>query len=305
VPGSVYSPAWVDFRVGSSGYVGWGPAPPYSVWRGGLFVSLGWRRPVPYIFCPTTYVFSNTLPRYVVYDRYRVRSIAAQTYRYRPRYVAGSADSRGVRVRSPSPREARIPTRYVPTRRVIAQPRGGYVASEYRGRRDDSRRYESRRLDSGGREYRSRDSRSRDSRGRDDAPSRRRASPDESRHRSVPIERSRDRASDGRRDGRSRARYEGANTAPSRRIQGSSTPSRGSARQGGAAPSRESRQRDDSRAERREAAPPRARDDGARTRSSGAAERRSDNRRPSAGPARSSRGGASQQRSRSNGRDNR
>jgi hypothetical protein len=309
VPGSVYSPAWVDFRVGSSGYVGWGPAPPYSVWRGGLFVSLGWRRPVPYIFCPTTYVFSSTLPRYVVYDRYRVRSIAAQTYRYRPRYVAGS-----VRVRSPSPREARIPSRYVPTRRVIAQPRGGYVASEYRGRRDDSRRYDSRRLDSGGRDYRSRDSRGRDSQGRDYAPSRRRASPDESRHRSVPSERSRDRASDGRRDGRSRARYEGANMAPSRRIQGSSTPSRGTARQGWSAPSdaprqHEGRQRDGGRSERRDAAPPRARDDGARTRSpersSGAAERRSDNRRPSAGPSRSSRGGASQQRSRSNGRDSR
>jgi hypothetical protein len=143
VPGYVYSPAWVDFRIGSSGYVGWGPAPPYSVWRGGVFISLGVHRPVPYVFCPTTYVFSSGLPRYVVRDRYRARSIAAQTYRYRPRYVAGSS----VRVRSPSPREARIPNRYVPTRRVIAQPRGTYVASEYRGRdtggvrRDDGRRY--------------------------------------------------------------------------------------------------------------------------------------------------------------------
>jgi hypothetical protein len=128
VPGYTYSPAWVDFRVGSAGYVGWGPLPPYSVWRGGVFVSLGGRRSVPYIFCPTTYVFSTGLPRYVVRDRYRARSIAAQTYRYQPRYVAGS------RVRSPSPRDARIPDRYVPTRRVIAQPRGTYVASAYRGR---------------------------------------------------------------------------------------------------------------------------------------------------------------------------
>jgi hypothetical protein len=299
VPGYVYSPAWVDFRIGSSGYVGWGPAPPYSVWRGGLFVSLGWRRPVPYIFCPTTYVFSSTLPRYVVYDRYRVRSIAAQTYRYRPRYVAGS-----VRVRSPSPREARIPSRYVPSRRVIAQPRGGYVASEYRGRRDDARHYESRRLDSGGR----RDYRSRDSRGPAYAPSQRLRSPDESRRRNVP-DRARDRAGDGRRDGRSRSNFEGANMAPSRRMQGSSPPSRGTSRQGWASPPSEVRQRDGNRSERRDATPPRARDDGARRapeRSGGAAERRSDNRRPSAGPARSSRGGgASQQRSRGNGRDNR
>jgi hypothetical protein len=142
VPGYVYSPAWVDFRIGSGGYVGWGPAPPYSVWRGGVFVSLGVYRPIPYIFCPTTYVFSPGLHRHVVYDRYRARSIASNTYRYRPRYVSGSQ----VRVRGPSPREARIPNRYVPTRRVIAEPRARYVASEYRGRdanirRDEGRRY--------------------------------------------------------------------------------------------------------------------------------------------------------------------
>jgi hypothetical protein len=125
VPGYVYAPAWVDFRVGASGYVGWGPAPPYSVWRGGVFVSLGVRRPVPYIFCPTSYVFASSLHRHVIYDRHRVRSIAAQTQRYRPRYVAGSS----VRVRSPSVREARIPSRYVPSRRVIAQPRSAYLGT--------------------------------------------------------------------------------------------------------------------------------------------------------------------------------
>jgi len=130
VPGYVYSPAWVDFRIGASGYVGWGPAAPYSVWRGGVFIGLGVYRPAPYIFCPTTYVFSSSLPRYVVYDRHRVRSIAAHTHRYRPRYVAAS----GYRVRSPSVREARIPSRYVPERRVLAEPRGGRVRG-YRSER--------------------------------------------------------------------------------------------------------------------------------------------------------------------------
>ncbi len=117
VPGYRYAPAWVDFRIGSSGYVGWGPAPAYSVWRNGVFVSVGLRHPVPYIFCPSTYVFSRSMPRYVIRDRYRVRSIAAQTYRYRPR-VAGS-----VYVRGPRPSEARIAPRYIPTRRAIARPR--------------------------------------------------------------------------------------------------------------------------------------------------------------------------------------
>ena len=146
VPGYVYSPAWVDFRIGSTGYVGWGPAPPYAVWRGGVYISLGVRRPVPYIFCPTTYVFSSTLPRYVVRDHYRARSIAAHTYRYRPRYAAAGA----VRVRGPSIREARIPQRYVPARRVIAQPRGGYATPRGgrtldKGRTYDVRRSEARR----------------------------------------------------------------------------------------------------------------------------------------------------------------
>jgi hypothetical protein len=289
VPGSVYSPAWVDFRIGSSGYIGWGPAPPYSVWRGGVFVSLGWRRPVPYIFCPTTYVFSSRLPRYVVYDRHRVRSIAAHTHRYRPRYIAGS---RGVRVRSPSPREARIPGRYVPTRRVIAQPRGGYVASEYRAygnrRSDGVRRQESRRLDSGGRS-------------RDYRRPQRLASPDESRHRS--FDRPPTRARDGRRGPAPRSRFEGANMAPSRRIRSAPrTPPRGTARQGWASPPSQVRQRSGGRYQQRAAAPPRAQ---APQRASGAAQRRSDNRRGTAAPSRSSRGGASQQRSRSNQRDHR
>lgn len=217
VPGYRYAPAWVDFRVGSSGYIGWGPAPPYSVWRGGVFVSLGGRRAVPYIFCPTPYVFSASLPRYVVHDRYRVRSIAAQTHRYRPRYVSGS-----VRVRSPSVREARIPSRYVPTRRVIAQPRGSYVAAEYRGR--DSR---ARRSDDGARrnEYR-----------RSDYGVTR--SPNESRYRNNP-------PASRERDARSRSRFDrNPGVAPSRRTPGASGASpvqRGTYQQGWQAPPRATR----------------------------------------------------------------
>jgi len=135
VPGYVWAPAWVSFRVGSGGYVGWGPVPPYSVWRGGVFVSLGVYRPVPYIFCPTSYVFARSMPRYIVRDRHRVHSIARDTYRYRPRYAASA-----VRVRSPSPRDARIEARYVPSRRVIAQPRSGYAATDYRRRYLDKQR---------------------------------------------------------------------------------------------------------------------------------------------------------------------
>lgn len=119
VPGYVYAPAWVRFRVGSGGYIGWGPVAPLHVWRGGLFVSVGVYRPVPYIFCPTTYVFAPSVTRYVVRDRYRVRSIASRTYVYRP----SRAGAYHARVRYPSPVEARIPARVVPRQRVVARPR--------------------------------------------------------------------------------------------------------------------------------------------------------------------------------------
>ncbi len=279
VPGYVYSPAWVDFRIGSSGYVGWGPAPPYSVWRGGAFVSIGFGRPIPYIFCPTTYVFSRSLPRYVVRDRHRVRSIAAQTSRYRPRYVDGAS----YRVRSPTPREARIPNRYVPTRRVIAQPRGSYVGSAYRGR---DRGVDARR-----------------------SPSVRGSSPREFRSRTAPLNRSRgvearprsrsDRSGPGR----------GGAVAPSQRIPRgpSAAPPRGSgtARQSWSSPGRtpsETRRRDASPPERRASPPPRARDDGGRSRSAperrdSAGARRGGESRGSARPARG--GSSGQQRSRS------
>jgi hypothetical protein len=286
VPGYVYSPAWVDFRIGSSGYVGWGPVPPYSVWRGGVFVSLGARRPIPYIFCATSYVFSPGLPRYVVYDRYRARSIAAQTYRYRSRYVGGSQ----VRVRGPSPREARIPNRYVPTRRVIAQPRGAYVASEYRGRREAIVR-----RDDDGRRRAVR------------APS----SPSESRYRSGPSpSREREMRSGSRHD-RDRDRA----VSPAQRGQRSAAPPpNGVVRQGQSTPRRatsgETRRRGDWDARPSEA--PRARDDGGRDRGRARAQE-PDRRAPAArggdrrGPSRAaspSRGNSGNQH-RSRSRDDR
>ncbi|HWO10788.1 MAG TPA: DUF6600 domain-containing protein, partial [Polyangiaceae bacterium] len=141
VPGYVWAPAWVEFRVGSGDYLGWGPAPPYAVWRSGVFISLGVHRPVPYIYCPTSYVFAPALQRHIIYDRHRARRLAVQTHHYRPAHVAGS-----VRVRSLPPREARIPARHVPARRVIAEPRGSYSATDYRRRRVDTGAYGSRYL---------------------------------------------------------------------------------------------------------------------------------------------------------------
>ncbi|MEO8177490.1 MAG: DUF6600 domain-containing protein [Deltaproteobacteria bacterium] len=121
VPGYVYAPAWVDFHVGAAGYIGWAPLGPSYVWRHGMFLSVGLWRPAPVIYVPTQYAFVRTMPRYVIRDRVRVRSISAQSHVYRPRYAGRSGP--GYLARGPSPREARIPARALPSRRVLAQPR--------------------------------------------------------------------------------------------------------------------------------------------------------------------------------------
>jgi hypothetical protein len=121
VPGYVYAPAWVDFRVGAGGYVGWAPLGPRYVWRNGVFLSLGYYRPAPFVYCPTQYVFVRTMPRYVIRDHYRVREISAHTHVVRPRYLSRGGVS--YVSRGPSVREARIPARALPARRVVAQPR--------------------------------------------------------------------------------------------------------------------------------------------------------------------------------------
>lgn len=121
VPGYVYAPAWVDFRIGAAGYIGWAPLGPTYVWRNGVFLSVGYYHPAPFVYCPTQYVFVRTMPRYVVRDNYRVRAISAQTHVVRPRYLSHGGVS--YVSRGPSPREAHIPVSALPSRRVIAQPR--------------------------------------------------------------------------------------------------------------------------------------------------------------------------------------
>jgi hypothetical protein len=138
VPGYAYAPAWVDFRVGAAGYIGWAPLGPSYVWRHGAFVSVGLWRPAPVVYCPTQYVFVRTMPRYIVRDSVRVRSISAQTHVYRPvRYLGGGRVT--YLARGPSPREARIPASALPARRVVAQPRLAPWSGAQRTRIESSR----------------------------------------------------------------------------------------------------------------------------------------------------------------------
>jgi hypothetical protein len=116
VPGYAYAPAWVVWRTPVAGYdyVGWAPAPPAWVWFGGVGVSLWIAPPLPYVFCPSVYVFYPRPYAYIVHDRWRAHEIARHTSRY---YAAPRAGRFG-----PTLTAAHVPARAVPASRVTARP---------------------------------------------------------------------------------------------------------------------------------------------------------------------------------------
>ncbi len=92
IPGRTYAPAWVNWRVGEGGYIGWAPMPPSWYWYGGVATGL-WVTPyAAYCFVPTTYVFHEHVHTYVVRDRAVVTAAAASTRPYAPaRPTVGSS----------------------------------------------------------------------------------------------------------------------------------------------------------------------------------------------------------------------
>jgi hypothetical protein len=116
VPGYTYAPAWVVWRTPVAGYdyVGWAPAPPAWVWFGGVGVSLWITPPLPYVFCPSVYVFYPRPYAYIVHDRWRAHEIARHTSRY---YAAPHANRFG-----PTLSAARVPAHAAPVSRVTARP---------------------------------------------------------------------------------------------------------------------------------------------------------------------------------------
>ncbi|MCC6557344.1 MAG: hypothetical protein IT372_30705 [Polyangiaceae bacterium] len=132
IPGRVYAPAWVVWRTGDYGYVGWAPMPPAFYWSSGVAVTFWMVPTAAYVFCPTTYVFHHHVHTYVVHDRTTVHRVAAHTHPYRPahptggrpeRHGAQGAGGRPYRPASPSLQDARIPPSGAPKARVSADPR--------------------------------------------------------------------------------------------------------------------------------------------------------------------------------------
>jgi uncharacterized membrane protein YgcG len=124
VPGRRYAPAWVVWRVptGSYSYVGWAPAPPTFVWFGMGISWLSYYPPLPFVFCPSHYVFYSNFGPYLVHDH----RFAATLVHHSVWYSTAPVYGRGYV--SPPIDRARVPARVVPSQRVSANPRAAALA---------------------------------------------------------------------------------------------------------------------------------------------------------------------------------
>jgi hypothetical protein len=143
VPGRTYANAWVVWRVPTAGYayVGWAPMPPTWGWRNGYAFGLWYSPPLPYVFCPSAYVFDYRVHYHIVHDRHLVHDIASHSQVYPTPYHApaqpsrhtASAPSGGARPapppiaasrapRGPAISAARVPPSAVPAVRSAPPP---------------------------------------------------------------------------------------------------------------------------------------------------------------------------------------
>jgi uncharacterized membrane protein YgcG len=119
VPGLSYAPAWVVWRVPINGYayLGWAPAPPTYGWFGTGLSWFVYNRPLPFVFCPSRYVFYPHFGSQLVRDRLFANTLVHNSVWHSTAPVYGRSYS------SPSIARARVPAGAVPSQRVAAQPR--------------------------------------------------------------------------------------------------------------------------------------------------------------------------------------
>jgi hypothetical protein len=136
IPGRVYAPAWVIWRTGDYGYLGWAPAPPTYYWSGGVALTL-WATPVvPWVFCPSSYVFYPHVHSYVLRDRAVIQRVAAYSTVYQPTKPAPhhvpaqpkpgtpqGVPKSGQKPPAPTPKEAKIPDTALPKSRAKPEAR--------------------------------------------------------------------------------------------------------------------------------------------------------------------------------------
>jgi uncharacterized protein DUF6600 len=98
IPGREYAPAWVEWRTGDA-YLGWSPAPPLFIWRGGVAVTVGFAPPQPrFVFCAHADLFAPQPGRVVlmgprpveIESRTRVYGVPGGPGHFRPGPPLGS-----------------------------------------------------------------------------------------------------------------------------------------------------------------------------------------------------------------------
>ena len=121
IPGRLYAPSWVVWRVGDSGYIGWAPMPPTYYWVGGSVVMFGVVPPAAFVFCSTTYVFHEHVHTYVVHDHATIHHAAQHSHVYQGATPQGG--SKNYKPASPTLVQAQIPKSSAPKSVVKADPR--------------------------------------------------------------------------------------------------------------------------------------------------------------------------------------
>jgi hypothetical protein len=117
VPGRRYAPAWVSWRVGENGYVGWAPTPPTFRWGPRGAVALGTVPLAAFCFVPVNLAFARGVGAYVVRDRAAIPGIAAGTHPFHSvgANVVGGNTPSGGRM-SPTLSQAHVPSSASPAR---------------------------------------------------------------------------------------------------------------------------------------------------------------------------------------------
>jgi hypothetical protein len=126
IPGRVYSPAWVTWRIGEPGYayVGWAPAAAGFYWRGGVAVQLAPVVVAPrgFYYCNHSELFARNVGEHVVAN-VEVSAVSAHTQAYGGVAIGGGA------ARGPAPGALGIPPSEVP--RASANNRGLQMARSF------------------------------------------------------------------------------------------------------------------------------------------------------------------------------
>lgn len=112
IPGRVYAPAWVVWRTGADGYIGWAPMPPAYYWHDGYAVTLWVVPPAAYVFCHGHHVFDHHVHHHVFHDHADVHRAVSHTAPYRPANPSKAGTSH--KPAQPTTKEAGVPRKSIP-----------------------------------------------------------------------------------------------------------------------------------------------------------------------------------------------